>query len=117
MFSFLSRSLASQHTFRPKQWKRVDGVNLPDSISSLCLSPMTFALRPLLKRSEACQLILWISLAHVPLVSATEEAKDSARAWIDKLCVKNGSYPPDSYPNPGVYASPHLCVLFPQSAF
>ena len=78
---------------------------------------MTFALRPLLKRSEACQLILWISLAHVPLVLATEEAKDSARAWIDKLCVKNGSYPPDSYPNPGVYASPHLCVLFPQSAF
>ncbi|KAG6372151.1 SPOC like C-terminal domain-containing protein [Boletus reticuloceps] len=33
---------------------------------------------------------------------ATEEAKDVARAWIDKLCVKNGAYPPDSYPNPAL---------------
>lgn len=27
--------------------------------------------------------------------------KDAAFAWIDKLSVKNGTYPPDSYPNPG----------------
>ncbi|KAI9457031.1 SPOC like C-terminal domain-containing protein [Boletus coccyginus] len=33
---------------------------------------------------------------------AAEEAKDAARAWIDKLCVKNGAYPPDSYPNPAL---------------
>ncbi|KAN0092527.1 SPOC like C-terminal domain containing protein [Tylopilus felleus] len=33
---------------------------------------------------------------------AAEEAKDAARAWIDKLCVKNGVYPPDSYPNPSL---------------
>ncbi|KAF8547934.1 Ku DNA-binding complex, Ku70 subunit [Imleria badia] len=33
---------------------------------------------------------------------AMEEAKDAARAWIDKLCVKNGAYPPDSYPNPAL---------------
>jgi hypothetical protein len=117
MFSFLFRSLTLKHTFRLKQWKRADGVNLPDSISSLCLSLMTSAPRRLLRRSEARQFILWISLPHVPLVLATEEAKDSARAWIDKLCVKNGSYPPDSYPNPGVYASPHLCVPFRQPAF
>ena len=32
---------------------------------------------------------------------ASDELKDAARAWIDKLSVKNGSYPPDSYPNPG----------------
>ncbi|KAH0833364.1 SPOC like C-terminal domain-containing protein [Lanmaoa asiatica] len=55
-----------------------------------------------LKCSEARQLILWISLAHVSLALATEEAKDAARAWIDKLCVKNGAYPPDSYPNPAL---------------
>ncbi|KAG1735345.1 SPOC like C-terminal domain-containing protein [Suillus paluster] len=33
---------------------------------------------------------------------ASDEVKDSARAWIDKLCVKNGAYPPDSYPNPAL---------------
>ncbi|KAF9522833.1 ku70-like protein [Crepidotus variabilis] len=33
---------------------------------------------------------------------ASDEMKDLARAWIDKLSVKNGAYPPDSYPNPAL---------------
>ncbi|KAG1736302.1 SPOC like C-terminal domain-containing protein [Suillus lakei] len=33
---------------------------------------------------------------------APNEVKDAARVWIDKLCVKNGTYPPDSYPNPAL---------------
>ncbi|KAJ7771072.1 SPOC like C-terminal domain-containing protein [Mycena maculata] len=33
---------------------------------------------------------------------ASESVKDAARAWIDKLSVKNGAYPPDSYPNPAL---------------
>ncbi|KIM74877.1 hypothetical protein PILCRDRAFT_800357 [Piloderma croceum F 1598] len=33
---------------------------------------------------------------------AQEEVKEAARAWITKLCVKNGAYPPDSYPNPAL---------------
>ncbi|KAF5379661.1 hypothetical protein D9615_005809 [Tricholomella constricta] len=33
---------------------------------------------------------------------ASDELKDAARAWIDKLSVKNGAYPPDSYPNPAL---------------
>jgi len=33
---------------------------------------------------------------------AQDEVKAAARAWIDKLCVKNGTYPPDSYPNPAL---------------
>ncbi|KIM39192.1 hypothetical protein M413DRAFT_447154 [Hebeloma cylindrosporum] len=33
---------------------------------------------------------------------ASDELKASARAWIDKLVVKNGAYPPDSYPNPAL---------------
>ncbi|KAF8799055.1 Ku DNA-binding complex, Ku70 subunit [Phlegmacium glaucopus] len=33
---------------------------------------------------------------------ASEELKDAAFAWIDKLSVKNGTYPPDSYPNPAL---------------
>ena len=32
---------------------------------------------------------------------ASEEMRDAAFAWIDKLSLKNGTYPPDSYPNPG----------------
>ncbi|CAK5275225.1 unnamed protein product [Mycena citricolor] len=33
---------------------------------------------------------------------ASEDAQNAARAWIDKLTVKNGGYPPDSYPNPAL---------------
>ncbi|KAJ7068801.1 SPOC like C-terminal domain-containing protein [Mycena amicta] len=33
---------------------------------------------------------------------ASEEVKDAALAWIAKLSVKNGAYPPDSYPNPAL---------------
>ncbi|KIK96288.1 hypothetical protein PAXRUDRAFT_826120 [Paxillus rubicundulus Ve08.2h10] len=33
---------------------------------------------------------------------ASEEVKTAARAWVDKLCVKNGAYSPDSYPNPAL---------------
>ncbi|KAF9456442.1 SPOC like C-terminal domain-containing protein [Collybia nuda] len=33
---------------------------------------------------------------------ASDKLKDAARAWIDKLSVKNGAYPPDSYPNPAL---------------
>ncbi|KAG6829004.1 hypothetical protein H0H92_005981 [Tricholoma furcatifolium] len=32
----------------------------------------------------------------------SDSLKDAARAWIDKLSVKNGAYPPDSYPNPAL---------------
>ncbi|KAI6043106.1 SPOC like C-terminal domain-containing protein [Pisolithus marmoratus] len=33
---------------------------------------------------------------------ASEKVKDAAKGWIDKLCLKNGAYPPDSYPNPSL---------------
>ncbi|KAF8193327.1 SPOC like C-terminal domain-containing protein [Pholiota molesta] len=33
---------------------------------------------------------------------ASEEVKELAYAWIDKLVVRNGTYPPDSYPNPSL---------------
>ncbi|KAG1842502.1 SPOC like C-terminal domain-containing protein [Suillus subalutaceus] len=33
---------------------------------------------------------------------APDELKDAARVWIDKLCVKDGAYPPDSNPNPAL---------------
>ncbi|KAL4074735.1 SPOC like C-terminal domain-containing protein [Scleroderma yunnanense] len=33
---------------------------------------------------------------------ASTLSKDAAKAWIEKLLVKNGSYPPDSYPNPAL---------------
>ncbi|KAF7302176.1 SAP domain-containing protein [Mycena indigotica] len=33
---------------------------------------------------------------------ASEDVKDAALAWINKLSVKNGAYPPDSYPNPAL---------------
>ena len=50
-------------------------------------------------------LFFW-SLPNVELIGlhpepASEEMRDAAFAWIDKLSVKNGTYPPDSYPNPG----------------
>ncbi|KAG9316111.1 SPOC like C-terminal domain-containing protein [Chiua virens] len=33
---------------------------------------------------------------------APEAAVDAAKAWIEKLCLKNGAYSPDSYPNPAL---------------
>ncbi|KAK7043879.1 ATP-dependent DNA helicase II subunit 1 [Paramarasmius palmivorus] len=33
---------------------------------------------------------------------APEDLVDEARTWMDKLTLKNGSYPPDSYPNPAL---------------
>ncbi|KAF8638964.1 hypothetical protein AX17_001825 [Amanita inopinata Kibby_2008] len=33
---------------------------------------------------------------------ASDQLKIAARAWIDKLSVKSGAYPPDSYPNPAL---------------
>ncbi|KAI0926332.1 hypothetical protein AcV5_008825 [Taiwanofungus camphoratus] len=35
-------------------------------------------------------------------IRASDELKNAARKWIDKLSVKNGTYPPDSYPNPAL---------------
>ena len=32
---------------------------------------------------------------------AGKELVDAARAFISKLALRNGTYPPDSYPNPG----------------
>lgn len=33
---------------------------------------------------------------------ASDKLTAAARAWIDKLTVKTGTYPPDSYPNPAL---------------
>ena len=33
--------------------------------------------------------------------TASDALQEVAQKWISKLSVKNGSYPPDSYPNPG----------------
>ena len=34
-------------------------------------------------------------------LAASKELVDGARAFISKLALRNGTYPPDSYPNPG----------------
>ncbi|KII89794.1 hypothetical protein PLICRDRAFT_158979 [Plicaturopsis crispa FD-325 SS-3] len=39
-----------------------------------------------------------IEVAH----QASEDLRTAAQAWVRKLCVKNGAYPPDSYPNPAL---------------
>lgn len=47
----------------------------------------------------------WIRLYSCPPhLLASDSLKDAAAVFIDKLSVKNGSYPPDSYPNPCEYA-------------
>lgn len=42
----------------------------------------------------------------VPMSPASDNLKDAAVKWIDKISLKNGSYPPDSYPNPGEISFP-----------
>src|SRR6266511_3292821 len=43
-----------------------------------------------------------VNTAEPLLIQASDEIKDLAQIWIAKLSVKNGTYPPDSYPNPGM---------------
>jgi hypothetical protein len=52
------------------------------------------------KPIEVARLCSGLHAEHLSF-SANDDLKEAARAWIDKLCVKNGTYPPDSYPNPG----------------
>ena len=33
--------------------------------------------------------------------TASDELKDEARKFLDKLTLKNGAYTPDAHPNPG----------------
>ncbi|EIN06584.1 Ku DNA-binding complex Ku70 subunit [Punctularia strigosozonata HHB-11173 SS5] len=33
---------------------------------------------------------------------ASEDVKKAAQSWVEKLCLKNGTYEPDSYPNPSL---------------
>lgn len=35
-------------------------------------------------------------------IRASDDVKNAAREWIDKLGVKTGAFPPDSYPNPAL---------------
>lgn len=64
--------------------------------------------RPSWKSRKRCVALpqLWLML-HINVSLASDNVKDAARAWIDKLSVKNGAYPPDSYPNPGEY----ICLI------
>ena len=43
-------------------------------------------------------------------LTAGKELIDAAKSLISKLALRNGTYPPDSYPNPGEY-SPALCQV------
>ena len=82
-------------------------------MSSYSLSPMISALPPLRKVIVVGLFIFLILKQHAnSLFRASEQLKKSARAWIDKLSVKNGTYPPDSYPNPGNYSNPDSSAIY-----
>jgi len=42
---------------------------------------------------------------------ASEDLRDLALAWIAKMTLKDGSYPYDSYPNPGTVVTFQFGVL------
>ncbi|KAJ3512006.1 hypothetical protein NLJ89_g3774 [Agrocybe chaxingu] len=44
----------------------------------------------------------WNIINTPQLDLASDEMRDAARKWIDRMTVKNGTYPPDSYPNPAL---------------
>jgi hypothetical protein len=43
-------------------------------------------------------------------LTAKKELIDAAKSLISKLALRNSTYPPDSYPNPGRYP-PALCQV------
>lgn len=50
-----------------------------------------------------------ISLSCANGLTAGDELIGAAKSIVSKLALRNSTYPPDSYPNPGV-SSPHLPV-------
>jgi Ku70/Ku80 beta-barrel domain len=42
--------------------------------------------------------VSWLSMVWTP---AEKELVNAAKSFISKLALRNGTYPPDSYPNPG----------------
>lgn len=45
------------------------------------------------------------------LTTASDELKDEARKFVDKLTLKNGVYTPDAHPNPGETAAALLQLV------
>lgn len=96
---------------RLRRQKKAGGMNLPVFTLSRYRLRMTSGQRQLRRLTEVGLMFslgpmlvgdMGTSLSEPYFcVQASDEIKDAARAWIDKLCVKNGAYPPDSYPNPG----------------
>ncbi|KIM88015.1 hypothetical protein PILCRDRAFT_3721 [Piloderma croceum F 1598] len=46
-----------------------------------------------------------------PIEEACRAQEEVKEAWITKLCVKNGTYPPDSYPNPGELIPTYIAMI------
>lgn len=93
-------------TSGPHQWRRASAVSPVTPRGSHELIESSNCVWTFLNRYLAYERLMFVGcryargnlrLGH----AASDELKDAARKWIDKLLVKNGSYPPDSYPNPG----------------
>jgi hypothetical protein len=73
---------------------------------------MTYVLRP----STKAFVVSFCPHQNHPLalsstrLTAGKELIDAAKSLISKLALRNGTYPPDSYPNPGEYL-PALCQV------
>jgi ATP-dependent DNA helicase 2 subunit 1 len=101
------------HDCRRSQRTRAGGTTRPGSTSFRSRSRTTSARRRLNKPSAVRDAGLPLRIRSWSL-SATDELKDAARVIIDKLSIKNGSYPPDSYPNPGTGRTrDNNCSLIP----
>lgn len=61
------------------------------------------------KRGSSPRVTPHFGEAQVEERAAPERLTEAARAWIKKLTLKHGGYPPDSYPNPGTFVSAPLC--------
>jgi len=84
-------------------WRRLDRPGwVPSHSTSICRR------HPVSSNRKWIQGYSVISVFHAvcdywDFLTAPEEIKDLARAWVEKLAIKNGTYPPDSYPNPGIF--------------
>ena len=70
---------------------------------------MTYVPRPSKKGFEVGRPIFLNPIEITPSaeqrtrLTAGKELIDAAKSLISKLALRNGAYPPDSYPNPGKY--------------
>lgn len=102
----------ASHLLIPFQAEKLDADGAQLDPPGFHLQPLPFAddvrAAPVESAMRGILSVLWAQLHLRCFVClAGEKVTEAARMWISKLTLKNGTYQPDSYPNPGACLRGH----------